>query len=371
MEKVCSNFKKKLGFGFMRLPTKEDGSIDFDTTSKMVDLFIENGFNYFDTAHGYMSEKSEVAINKCLTSRYPRDKYILTDKLSQNFFSKEEDIIPLFNEQLKICGVDYFDIYLMHAQNKDNFKQYVRCKAYETAFKLKDEGKIRHVGISFHDSSDVLEDILTKYPQIEIVQLQFNYLDYEDSAVQSKKCYEVCARHNIPCLIMEPVKGGRLVNLPDEAQKVFDELKGGSNASYALRFAAGFENNKMVLSGMSNIDQIKENIETMKDFKPLNEKETEAINKVVKIFKDARLISCTSCRYCVDGCPKNILIPDLFACLNAKKLHGDWNSNFYYRIHTQNHGKASDCIKCGKCENICPQHLKIRDLLVQAKEEFE
>lgn len=218
MEKVCSNFKKKLGFGFMRLPTKEDGSIDFDTTSKMVDLFIENGFNYFDTAHGYMSEKSEVAINKCLTSRYPRDKYILTDKLSQNFFSKEEDIISLFNEQLKICGVDYFDIYLMHAQNKDNFKRYVRCKAYETAFKLKDEGKIRHVGISFHDSSDVLEDILTKYPQIEIVQLQFNYLDYEDSAVQSKKCYEVCARHNIPCLIMEPVKGGRLVNLPDEAQ---------------------------------------------------------------------------------------------------------------------------------------------------------
>ena len=229
--------KMNFGFGCMRLPMIDE-EVDYDQVCKMVDEFISKGFNYFDTAHGYLGGKSEVAINKCLASRYPRESYILTDKLSGWYFKSQEEIRPLFQQQLDICGVDYFDFYLMHAQNKDRFEHYKRCRAYETAFELKKEGKIKHVGISFHDTAEVLEQILSEYPEIEVVQIQFNYLDYNDSAVQSRKCYEVCEKFNKPVIIMEPVKGGTLANLPDAAMRVFDELGDASYASYAIRFAA-------------------------------------------------------------------------------------------------------------------------------------
>ena len=215
MEKVKKNF----GFGCMRLPMIGE-EVDIEQTKKMVDAFLEAGFNYFDTAHGYIHEKSEPALKDALTSRYPRESYILTDKLTSNYFKTREDIRPMFESQLKACGVDYFDFYLMHAQGEGNFQHYKDCKAYETAFELKKEGKIRHVGISFHDKAEVLEQILTEYPDVEVVQIQFNYLDYEDIAVQSKKVYEVCRKHNKPVIVMEPVKGGTLVNLPDDAKKV-------------------------------------------------------------------------------------------------------------------------------------------------------
>lgn len=201
---------------------------------------MEQGFNYFDTAHGYLQGKSELALKECLTSRYPREDYVLTDKLSGSYFNKEEDIRPFFESQLAACGVDYFDFYLMHSQSTTNYQHYRDCRAYETAFALKAEGKVRHVGISFHDRAAVLEQILTDYPAIEVVQIQFNYLDYDDVAVQSRKCYEVCRRPGKPVLVMEPVKGGSLVNLPDDAKAVLDALHGGSPASYAIRFAAGF-----------------------------------------------------------------------------------------------------------------------------------
>ena len=365
------NVKKNFGFGCMRLPMKNE-EVDYEELNKMVDTFLENGFNYFDTAHGYVGQKSEIAVRECLAKRYPRERFILTDKLTDFYFKSPEDIRPFFESQMEACGVEYFDFYLMHAQNKKNFQFFKECQAYETAFELKKEGKIRHVGISFHDTADVLDQILTEYPQIEVVQIQLNYVDFDDVAVQSRKCYEVCRKHNKPVIIMEPVKGGNLVNLPSDAQKIFDELQGGSNASYAIRFAAGFEGVFMVLSGMSNMDQMLDNISYMKDFKPLNDKEKEAVAKVCAVFSNMHLIACTACRYCIDGCPKHISIPDLFACMNTKNIYHDWNANYYYnQVHTKNAGKASDCIECGKCEKACPQHLPIRNLLKDVAKEFE
>ena len=365
------NIKKNFGFGCMRLPLK-DGEIDLAETSRMVDYFLEQGFNYFDTAHGYLQGRSETALKTCLTSRHPRDSYILTDKLTGTFFKTEADIRPFFQSQLEACGVDYFDFYLMHAQSATFYQHFKKCRAYETAFALKAEGKIKHVGISFHDHAEVLEQILTDYPEIEVVQIQFNYVDYDDPAVQSRKCYEVCRRHGKPVLVMEPVKGGNLVNLPEEARKVLDELHGGSPASYAIRFAAGFPGMMMVLSGMSSMEQMKDNLSYMKDFQPLNETELEAVKKVQSIFRGMNLIPCTACRYCTDGCPRQIAIPDLFAVMNTKQIHHDWNADFYYNnVYTGAGRRASDCIQCGRCEKACPQHLPIRRLLTEIAAEFE
>ncbi|MBR1581933.1 MAG: aldo/keto reductase [Bacilli bacterium] len=370
MAKFFELNEQKFGFGCMRLPLIEK-EVDIEQFKKMVDLFIEKGFIYFDTAHGYLGGRSELALKEALTSRYPRDKYLLTDKLTGNFFNKEEDIRPLFEEQLKACGVDYFDFYLMHAQNASNYEQFKRCRAYEIASELKKEGKVKHVGISFHDTADVLEKILRENPQVEVVQIQYNYLDYDDVAVQSKKCYDVCVKYNKPVIIMEPIKGGNLIKLPGMAKEVLEE-QGITPQNLALRFAASPENVMMVLSGMSTLEQMEDNLSFMKDFKPITEEEFKLTRKIVEIFRGQHLIACTACRYCIDGCPKHISIPDLFALLNSKRVFNDWNANFYYNnVHTINNGKASDCIKCGKCERVCPQKLHIRDLLVEVAKEFE
>ncbi|MBR2350221.1 MAG: aldo/keto reductase [Clostridia bacterium] len=362
--------KKNFGFGLMRLPTTKFKTIDYKQINDMVDYFMANGFNYFDTAHGYMTLRSEKAVRKCISSRYKREDFILTNKLSDGFFFKQEDIRPLFKRQLKACGVEYFDFYLMHAQDRNNFKKYKKCRAYETALELLAEGKIKHLGISFHDKAEILDQILTEYPEVEVVQIQFNYLDYEDASVEARKCYEVCCKHGKPVIVMEPVKGGALIKLPEEGQKVFDELNNGSNASYAIRFAASFDNVFMVISGMGNMDMMRDNVSFMKEFKKLEDSEYDAINKVRSAFGKLNLIPCTGCRYCTDGCPKKIAIPDLFACLNDKKNFKNWNADYYYGIHTKNGGKASDCINCGKCEHSCPQHLEIRQLLKEVAKEF-
>ena len=362
------------GFGCMRLPMK-DGKVDYDEFCRMAETFIASGLNYFDTAHGYIGGQSETAIRDCVAKRYDRSKFLLTDKLTTPYFNKEEDIRPFFESQLQLCGVDYFDFYLMHAQDRNNYQKYKRCRAYETALELKREDKIRHFGISFHDKAEVLDMILTEHPEVEIVQIQFNYVDYDDASVESRKVYEVCEKHGKPVIVMEPVKGGSLVNLPAEADKILRELHGGSNASYALRFAASFPNMAMVLSGMSNMEQMQDNLSAMKDFVPLSENEMEAVHKVCDIFRSLNLVPCTGCRYCVDEsqCPKGIRIPDMFSSLNAHEAFHNWNTGYYYNnvITGEGHGKASECIRCGKCEKVCPQHLPIRELLKKVATTFE
>ena len=362
------------GFGCMRLPMK-DGRVDYDEFTRMADAFTETGFNYFDTAHGYLGGQSEIAIGECVAKRYDRSRFLLTNKLTTPYFNEQEDIRPFFMQQLAWCQVDYFDFYLMHAQDRNNYQKFKRCKAYETAWQLKQEGYIRHFGISFHDKADVLDMILTEHPEIEVVQIQFNYVDYEDASVESRKVYEVCEKHGKPVIVMEPVKGGSLVNLPADADRILRDLNGGSNASYAIRFAASFPNMAVVLSGMSNMEQMQDNINAMKDFKPLDETEMASVKKVCDSFRSLNLVPCTSCRYCIEEskCPRDIRIPDLFAALNAHEAFHNWNTGYYYsNIITGNgHGKASECIKCGKCEKVCPQHLEIRKLLETVAKTFE
>ena len=361
----------RFGFGCMRLP-KQGEEIDKEQVCQMVDAFLEAGFNYFDTAHGYHSGLSEPALKQCLTSRYSRDRYLLADKLTEPYFKSEAEIRPFFESQLELCGVDYFDFYLMHAQNARNFEHFKACRAYETAFALKAEGKIRHVGISFHDTAEVLDRILTAYPELEFVQIQFNYLDYEDIAVDSRRVYETCVRHGKPVIVMEPVKGGTLIKLPQEALEDFGRL-GRSPAEMALRFVAGFDQVFMILSGMSSLEQLKENVGFMAEAAPLNREELAAIDRTRESFRKLNLIPCTGCRYCTDGCPMEIRIPDMFACLNRMKQFNDWNQIRYYRQILTGEGRspASACLQCGMCEASCPQNLPIRDLLVQVAETFE
>ena len=370
MEKCFVNARGKLGFGCMRLPMNGD-AVDTALFSRMVDAFLEAGFNYFDTAKGYVRGLSEPALRECLTSRYSRDKYLLADKLSGPHFKTEEEIRPIFEGQLEALGVEYIDYYLMHAQDKANFEKYKSCRAYEIALELKAEGKIRHFGISFHDTADVLDTILSEYPEVEFVQIQLNYADYEDPSVQSKLCLEVCRRHGKEVIVMEPVKGGTLVRLPDEALEIFNSLGKMSAASYAIRFAAGCDGVAMVLSGMGDLDMVLDNTGYMRDFKPLDKNELSAVSRVLDIIKGRASIPCTDCKYCMELCPKGIAIPTLFACLNTQRSFHYWNAEYYYSIHTEGRGKAGDCIGCGLCEGVCPQHLPIRELLKEVRDEFE
>ncbi len=363
------------GFGCMRLPMLDDKTVDLEQFSRMTDAFIEAGFNYFDTAHGYINGLSETAIAECVAKRYDRSRFLLTNKLTEPYFNSQEEIRPFIESQLKACGVDYFDFYLMHAQGSRNYPKFKACKAYETAYAFKEEGLIRHFGISFYDKPEVLDMILTEHPEIEIVQIQFNYIDYDEPSVDSRGCYEVCEKHGKPVIVMEPVKGGNLVNLPEEADKVLRALGGGSNASYAVRYAAGFPQMAMVLSGMSDMAQMEDNVTTMKDFKPLDEREQAAVAEVVRIFRETKQIPCTGCRYCVEEnqCPMGILIPDIFRAVNAYEIFHSWSMRGYYHgtLTADGHGKASECIGCGGCEGVCPQQLPIRDLLAKAAETFE
>ena len=360
----------RLGFGFMRLPMLENGELDLEHCTKMVDAFMDAGFNYFDTAHNYIGGKSETALKACLTSRYPRESYVLTNKLTYTFFERQEEIAPLIDTQLEACGVEYFDYCLVHSITAKNYEKHVRCHSFEELRKLKDQGKIRHIGFSFHDQPEFLEKILREHPETEVVQIQFNYLDVVNPDVKSMGCYEVCRKYGKPVLVMEPVKGGALADLPPGAAAVLDALGGGSHAGYAIRYAASQEGVIKVLSGMSTLEQVRDNTAFMKDFRPLDERELAALDQVREIILAQETVDCTACRYCVDGCPRNILIPDLFRIYNRQQVYltpGKWD----YADKTKENGKASACVGCGACEEICPQHLPIREALKKVAAEFE
>ena len=353
--------KRNFGFGCMRLPMK-DGEVDKEEVNRMVDTFIASGFNYFDTAHGYIEGKSERAICNCLTSRYDREKYVLANKLSDWFFKTEEEIRPLFEQQLAICGVDYFDFYLFHALNRNSYKKHKECNSFAIVNQLKKEGKVKHIALSFHDTADILDLILTEQPQIEAVQLQINYLDYDDPEVQSKLCYDVAVKHGKKVIVMEPVRGGALVNLPAEAVEKFAKISDKKPVSYALRYAATFPEVFMVLSGMGNMEMMQENIATMHPFMPLNDKELETTDEVREIIRKYHQIPCTKCRYCAEVCPTNIAIADMFSVYNEHALAQITRKEVAVKLSAFD-TQATECIECGACENICPQNINIREYL--------
>lgn len=363
---------KKLGFGLMRLPLldPEDPSrIDMEQTKQMVDTFLERGFTYFDTAYMYHDFQSERAIGEALVKRHPRDSFTLTSKLPTMFLEKKEDMDRIFQEQLDKCGVDYFDFYLIHNLSVSHYEIAQRLDCFSFVQAQKAAGKIKKFGFSFHDSAELLDQILTDHPETEVVQLQINYLDWEDAGIQSRKCYEVARKHGKDIIVMEPVKGGTLADIPAEAEALFRAKDpAASPASWAIRYAAGLEGVKMVLSGMSNMEQLLDNTGYMADFQPLSAAQQAAIRQAVEIIQASIAIPCTACSYCVDGCPMHIPIPKYFALYNAEKRNptppgGFSNQRGYYENAAKIYGKASDCIECGQCQSQCPQHLDVPALL--------
>lgn len=353
--------KGKLGFGCMRFPMIED-EIDKEHVNKMIDAYIGAGFNYFDTAHGYINGKSEIAIRDCLTTRYNREDFVLADKLTYWLIEKQEDILPFFEKQLECCGVEYFDFYLFHCLNREGYEKHKKCNSFEVVKKLKEQGKIKHIAMSFHDTADFLDLILTEQPFMEAVQLQINYLDYDDPTVQSKACYDVAVKHGKKVIVMEPVKGGVLSNLPEEAKSVISKLGKASQASYALRYAASFPEVFMVLSGMGNMDMVNDNINTFKNFVPVNQEESKALESVRKIIRKTNQLPCTKCNYCAEVCPSGVPVSQLFSIFN--ELAGAKISRSAAKEKFAPHReKISACVKCGKCESNCPQSIKIREYL--------
>ena len=366
----------KFGFGLMRLPVKgeEYTNIDLKKFQEMADAFIEAGGTYFDTAYPYHGGFSEQAFREVVVKRYPRETYTITDKMPMYLVNNEEDLAPIFNEQLERCGVEYFDYYWLHALATGNYEKVKATKSFEFIAQKKAEGKIRHIGFSFHDTPELLEQILTDYPEVEYVQLQINYLDWKDAGVRAKECYDIATAHGKPVIVMEPIKGGILANLPEEAVHLLkSEHPNMSVASWAVRFAASPENVMMVLSGMGTMEQMQDNLSYMKGFQPLNEAELDAIGKVTEIIRSKITVPCTSCGYCISEsqCPKDIMIPDYFAMYNEKKQYNTMTSGIYYSNLAMLHGKASECIGCGLCEKHCPQHLPIRKYLKDVAEAFE
>jgi predicted aldo/keto reductase-like oxidoreductase len=370
---------KKLGFGLMRLPMKEDGGnsvIDIELVKSMVDKFIERGFTYFDTAWMYCNFKSEDAVYEALVKRHARNTFTLATKLHAGFIKTKEDRDKIFNEQLRKTGAGFFDYYLLHDVGEDHYKVYNDLDCFSWLADKKKQGLVKHMGFSFHDNAKLLDRVLTEHPEMEFVQLQLNYLDWDSAGVQSHKCYEIASKHGKPVIVMEPVKGGTLANVPETVKKMFKDYEPEMSVpSWAIRFAASRKNVFMVLSGMSNMEQLLDNTGFMSDFKPLDEKEEEIVAKAVQEINSNIAIPCTGCSYCAPGCPMHIAIPKYFSLYNAdlQEIKGkDWTpQGEYYDRLTINYGKASDCIGCGQCESVCPQHLEIINGLKKVARHFE
>ena len=366
--------KEKLSFGLMRLPLKAKltpNLVNQPAVNEMVDWFLQNGYRHFDTSVVYHGGSSETAFREGVAKRYARDAYTITDKMPMFVIKAKSMLEPTFQKELDRCGVEFFDYYWLHSLNKKSFSTCERIGAFEWMAQKQKEGKIKHTGFSFHDTADVLDDILTKHPEVEYVQLQINYLDWEDEEVQSRLCYETARKHGKRVMVMEPIKGGALANVPQEAKAILaKEDPALSPAVWALRFCASLDGVDFVLSGMSTLDQLKENVAAFQVMEPLTQQQAEMLQRVAQIIRSGIAIPCTACRYCVDACPKKIAIPDYFAAYNTYESSKHKAAAAFETYAAQN-GKPHECIACHACENHCPQNLPIAELMTQVKARFE
>lgn len=371
---------KRLAFGMMRLPTldeNDESAVDYEQVNEMVDLFIQNGFTFFDTAYPYHFGNSEKAFRKAVVERYPRDSYVVADKLPLFLITSQDQLEPIFTEQLKRTGLECFDYYLMHNVSGFSEKGFLDVDSFAFANQKKAEGKIKHLGLSTHGNAQYLDSILTMHPEMEFVLLQINYLDWESDSVESRKCYEVACKHNKPVMVMEPLKGGFLADVPPEAEKIMKEYNPeASIVSWALRFVASLDNVCMIFNGASSLKQLEQNIEDFDNFTPLNDEEYAILEKVSEIINANITVDCTKCKYCVESCSENINIPKLFDLYNHEKRLdiGNWTpvGNAYLNYSKlPGVGIASDCIECGLCVEECPQHIDIPEVMKDVAATFE